>query len=530
MRGLDQRLRLEAIGLGLLFLLAVLLTLRWTSGIGLVETDTFPLLAASRVDDLQDLLTIFARDIFGLQGKGIFYRPVVNLTFALDQALWGLNPFGYQVTNAVLFALCGTGLAVLTRRLAGPRARVALWVVPIVFLLHPSHVEVVPGAPRRQEMLCALFLMLALVSQLSWRGRPRARALAVTLLMCLAMASKEAAVLGPLLGFAVALGSEAHRSQRDRVWQATKATVPYLVAVAAMIGVRFMVTGRLGGHLPIEVAAKVLEHLPVIGQWVLGRLLDPQRMTPRYGLPLALVCTAALAALVLAIPPRRATDGQGRDEAGGSNPGRLALLGLVWVAGVIALYALTSLVQPWHTLLPVVGWSLCWGALAEKAVAAVRAPGVRSRAAGAAGLLALAGIVVWEARDCPWFVDYPEYRRLTIMSGRYLSALQGRIDATANGETIYGGSLPFWMIPPSENAATVFGATALSRYSVAAWTRVMYPDRRIRVLPGPKGYDTSPPRPDEIVVLLARIPGQGPAPKQKPPPSGVPGPPNFGTR
>ena len=29
-------------------------------------------------------------------------RPVVNLSFAVDRAIWGLSSFGFHVTNAVL--------------------------------------------------------------------------------------------------------------------------------------------------------------------------------------------------------------------------------------------------------------------------------------------------------------------------------------------------------------------------------------------------------------------------------------------
>jgi hypothetical protein len=499
-----RRLSPSVLAVWLLPALAVPLTLRWTSGIGFVETDSFPFLAASRVETLCDLLAIFRRDMFGFHGEAVFYRPVVNLTLALDHALWGLRPVGYQLTNAVLFALCGGVLALLTRRLVGSRGRAALWVVPLVFLIHPSHVEVVAGAPRRQETLCALFLMLALLCQLSWPARSRVRGLAVTVMMCLAMASKEAAVIGPVLGFAVALGSTGDRSVAGRAWQAVRATFPYVLGVAVMVGVRFMVTGRLGGHLPLEAMSGAWERVPFFGLWMSRKLLTPQRMHPEYGFPAGMVCAALVAAVALATARRGALAARARDEPDGPHPGRLALLGAAWLAAVVALHASTGLVQPWHVLLPVIGWSMLWGALAETAVAAVPTRGLRPRVAASVGLLALAGIVGWSARDSPWFVDYPEYRRLMAMTDRFLSALERRIETAAGGDTVPAGPLPFWRIPPSPDAATVFGATALNTVSLEAWFEVMFPDRRIRLVRPAEVLSAAPPAADEIVVVLGR--------------------------
>ena len=46
------------------------------------------------------------------------FRPVVNLSFALDHALWGFRPVGYHLTSVLLHALNVALLFVLARRLA----------------------------------------------------------------------------------------------------------------------------------------------------------------------------------------------------------------------------------------------------------------------------------------------------------------------------------------------------------------------------------------------------------------------------
>src|SRR5262249_4983888 len=48
------------------------------------------------IQDLGDLGAVLRYDMF---------RPVANLTFAVDHALWGPEPFGFHLTNVVLHAL-----------------------------------------------------------------------------------------------------------------------------------------------------------------------------------------------------------------------------------------------------------------------------------------------------------------------------------------------------------------------------------------------------------------------------------------
>src|SRR5262245_1675597 len=45
---------------------------------------------------LADIYTVLRFDLF---------RPLVNLSFAIDYALWGQNPAGFHLTNVVLHAL-----------------------------------------------------------------------------------------------------------------------------------------------------------------------------------------------------------------------------------------------------------------------------------------------------------------------------------------------------------------------------------------------------------------------------------------
>ena len=75
-----------------------------------------------------------AADIFGLftQDNG-FYRPVVALTFAVNEALFGTWPLGYGVTNVMLALGCAASIAALGRSLGltrgGSATMAALWLL-----------------------------------------------------------------------------------------------------------------------------------------------------------------------------------------------------------------------------------------------------------------------------------------------------------------------------------------------------------------------------------------------------------------
>src|SRR5262245_33981370 len=64
------------------------------TGHGFIKDD-YRWIATSRVNAPGDLPALFASNVG-------FYRPLVSATFALDHAIWALDPFGYGITNIAL--------------------------------------------------------------------------------------------------------------------------------------------------------------------------------------------------------------------------------------------------------------------------------------------------------------------------------------------------------------------------------------------------------------------------------------------
>jgi len=98
-------------------------------------------------------------------------RPVTNLTFALNYALGGLNPWGYHAFNLLVHTLAGLALfGVVRRTLLRPvlRGRFGTDAMPLalavamLWTVHPLQTESVTYIVQRAESLMGLFYLLTL--------------------------------------------------------------------------------------------------------------------------------------------------------------------------------------------------------------------------------------------------------------------------------------------------------------------------------------------------------------------------------
>ena len=108
-------------------------------------------------------------------------RPFVNLSYAIDRAVWGPQPFGFHATNVLLHMLNVALLFQLARRLADDRAARSMTSSPVVafaaatlFAVHPLMTEAVGYISGRAEVLCATFFLLGLLCARRWMRFRRA--------------------------------------------------------------------------------------------------------------------------------------------------------------------------------------------------------------------------------------------------------------------------------------------------------------------------------------------------------------------
>ncbi|HBT82454.1 MAG: hypothetical protein A2091_06810 [Desulfuromonadales bacterium GWD2_61_12] len=127
-------------------------------------------------------------------------RPLREVTFLLDHALFGLQPAGWHLQHLLWHGLNAGLVFLLGRRLTGsPLAGV---LAALCFLVHPLQVEVVANLSHRKDSLALFFILAALLAYARsfdaavplWRWR-----LAALILGSIGVLAKENALVVPLL-------------------------------------------------------------------------------------------------------------------------------------------------------------------------------------------------------------------------------------------------------------------------------------------------------------------------------------------
>ncbi|PYS27924.1 MAG: hypothetical protein DMF75_19580, partial [Acidobacteria bacterium] len=132
------------------------------------------------------------------------YRPIRDISYAIDYALWGERAFGFHLTNLVIHAANVLLVFALIRRFTESLVTAAL--ATLIFAVHPIQTDAVTYISGRRDLLFTFFYLLAFHSYLTYyrrRWSPQAVVYFVLffLLWALSLLSKEMAASLPILIF-----------------------------------------------------------------------------------------------------------------------------------------------------------------------------------------------------------------------------------------------------------------------------------------------------------------------------------------
>ncbi len=247
------------------------------------------------------------------------FRPVVNLSYAVDHTLWGLDPFGFHLTNlllhllnvALLFALARRLLLDLRRRRGeegappGTLLDLAGFTAAALLAVHPLMTEAVAYVSGRSELLATLFVLASLLLLRRALDGRRPWALAGGLVtFVLGILSKETAAMLPLMlvtADLLVVGSPGEARRRRLL----RFHLPLTALVVAAGVVRLAVWARIErGAEAFSLWQHVLTEAEVVWRYV-GLLLLPVGQSIMHPVatvtdPLDATALAALAALVVA--------------------------------------------------------------------------------------------------------------------------------------------------------------------------------------------------------------------------------------
>jgi tetratricopeptide (TPR) repeat protein len=139
---------------------------------------------------VMDVLTRFDR---------VYYYPFTLISLMTDASLYGLNPFGFHLTNVLLHLVTAVLLLLALRSLTGSIWRSTL--VVLLFALHPLRVESVAWITERKDVLSGVFFMLGLWAYSGYARHPFSwrRYLAVVLCFAAGLMSKPMLVTFPFV-------------------------------------------------------------------------------------------------------------------------------------------------------------------------------------------------------------------------------------------------------------------------------------------------------------------------------------------
>jgi hypothetical protein len=335
------------------------------------------------------------------------FRPVANVSYALDYAVWGLTPFGYHLAN-VLLHMANVVLVALVAACAvrdrardhafstpGTSSEVVAFTGAALFAVHPVMTEAVAYVSGRTEVLCATFFLSALLALRAAIVGSRAWLVPGAAAAALALGTKEIAAALPLvllLWDRLLIGGDPERARRRLVGL----HLPLIALVAAAGIARMLVF--LGEPAGATSPGRYLAVQPVAWWRYLGLLAVPagQSIVHRVEPPALVIGLAAVALAAAAITLvwwRRRMP--------------VLALGAAWFALVLgpsSIVPLTETMAEHRVYLASVGLFVAVGTLAGTAFARLAVRGARwrvaTRAVAAATLVGLFTLTV--ARNALW--------------------------------------------------------------------------------------------------------------------------------
>jgi tetratricopeptide (TPR) repeat protein len=179
-----------------------------------------------------------------------FFRPMHTLLSILDYEIWGLNPFGFHLSNALVHLFNTLFLFFLALRLTGQR--LASFAAASIFAVHPVHTESVTFISARVDLLAAAFMMTSFYFYMkAGKGLFSWRYAASLVLFWLAMFSKEMAVMLPVL---LSVYSWIYEERGGRV----KKAGPFFVLLGAYIAYRIFGLETFAGEQQLRAGVVML--------------------------------------------------------------------------------------------------------------------------------------------------------------------------------------------------------------------------------------------------------------------------------
>ena len=228
--------------------------------------------------------------------------PVTWLTLGADFAVWGMNPFGYHLTNLLLHSASAALFYFVSQRLLGlamPAASPGILslgaaVAALYFAVHPLRVESVAWITERRDLTSGLFFLLTILAYLKAHERPPAvRAvwrLAALGAAALALASKSIVMGLPLVLLILdayplgRLGPRVRDWSSAQAWPVWREKIPFALLAVGTAAAAYLVQRSTGYLTPADPSGRI--GVVAYNVWFhIWKTVAPLNLGPIYELP-----------------------------------------------------------------------------------------------------------------------------------------------------------------------------------------------------------------------------------------------------
>ncbi len=250
------------------------------------------------------------KHIFTSVGITIWY-PITMLSFALDHAVWGLDPKGFHLTNNILHSLnaflvfmiayCLVYLAGDDKEGLNVKAIVAAAVTALLFALHPLRVESVAWIAERKDVTYSFFYLLSIFMYLKYAtaesGGRKFYIISIAV-FAVSLMSKPMAVTLPLVLLILdhyPLGRLFGGKKGENTGRIILEKVPYILLSAMMSASTIITNVDSGSLMSLDTHPLYTRVLVAARAYIfyLYKAIVPQDLAPYYPYPRNIVIFSA---------------------------------------------------------------------------------------------------------------------------------------------------------------------------------------------------------------------------------------------
>ncbi len=251
-----------------------------------VYDDTRQIVRNTLIQDNSLIWKALTSDVWAFKGDGTqaasnYWRPTFTLWNIINFRLFGMNPFGWHVTNVILHAgVCLMAFALLRR---WAFSAIVAFTIALIFAVHPVHVESVSWIAGSPDLLFSIAFLGSLWFATSYReSRSNNHLMLTALLYAIALGAKEIGIVCLPIYYFVLIEKPVEEKKKKAFDHNTPLLALAAIAVAYFL-IRWAVLGAVSRPPDDAVAfGDAVMSIPAMFAFYLQQIFAPLSVAVNY--------------------------------------------------------------------------------------------------------------------------------------------------------------------------------------------------------------------------------------------------------